>query len=172
MTMALLLAACGVEANDVPSLQDAQSAADEASVADPGANNEALMMAFTECLREQGLDVADPMVDADGNIGKPELVDGGSLDKEALGAAMEICGERLEGFTFGKKRGDVSEQVDQFLALAACLRDKGYNVADPTAETLDQWMADFKNGIDWDDPTAVSDYEICSGETVGAGGKK
>lgn len=171
----LLFTACGANGNDVPTLQDRQPAVKEESVTDLIEDNEAVMMAFTECLREQGLNVADPVVDADGNIGKPELIGGGEFDKEALGAAMEACGDHLEGFTFGKERGDANkqvEQIDQSLALAACLRERGYDVADPTIETLDQWRADFKDSIDWDDPAAIADFEECSGETVPDGGGK
>jgi len=172
LTLALLLAACGSDGADVPTLQDTQPATNEESVTDPIESNEALMMTFTECLREQGLNVADPVVGADGNIGKPELVGGGEFDKEVLGEAMEACREHLEGLTFEEKRIDVSELVDQSMALAACLRDKGYDVPDPTAETLVQWRNNFKDAIDWDDPSAIVDFEECSSETGAFGDGK
>lgn len=171
----LILVACGSDSNDVATLgttENTRVEAPNADAADPVLDNEAMMMAFTQCLRDQGIDVADPVVDSEGNVQKPELVEGAEFDKEAFGAAMEVCGEHLKGFTFEKERVDVSEEVDQFVALAACLRDKGYDVDEPTAETLDQWGADFKDAINWDDPAAVADYEECSGETVGEGGNK
>ena len=74
----------------------------------------------------------------------------------------------------GKKRVDVDDRVDtldQYLALATCMRDKGYDMDEPTAETLDQWMGDFKDAVNWDDPGAVADWEKCSGGD-GAGGRK
>jgi hypothetical protein len=170
----LILVACGSGSNDVPSLRTAEDTQAEApnAEADPLLDNEAMMMAFTECLREHGIDVLDPVVDADGNVEKPELAAGAEWDKETMGPAWEACAEHLEGFTFEKERVDVSEIVDQYVALAACLREKGYDVDDPTADTLDEWGEDFKNAINWDDPGAVADYEECSGETVGAGGGK
>jgi len=170
----LILAACGPDSNDVATLGTAESTQVEAPNADaaPILDNEAMMMAFTECLRDQGIDVLDPVVDADGNVEKPELAAGAEWDKETMGPAFEACAEHLEGFTFEKKRVDVSEVVDQYVALATCLRDKGYDVDDPTAETLDEWGDDFKRAINWDDPGAVADYEECSGETVGEGGGK
>ena len=73
---------------------------------------------------------------------------------------MEVCGKHLEGLTMGRERQDVSEQVDKLVALATCLREKGYDVDDPTAETLDQWRVDFRVEFDWDDPKAA--YEECS----------
>jgi hypothetical protein len=173
----LVLAACGSDSDDVPSLrtiEDTQGVDPTPDAADAVRDNEARMMAFTECLRDQGIEVVDPVVDSDGNVGKPEFAEGvdGKGKREDLGAAYEACAEHLEGFTFEEKRVGVSEQVDQFLALATCLREKGYDVDDPTAETLDQWQADFKFSIDWEDPAAVADYEECSGDTVGEGSEK
>ena len=170
----LILVACRLDSNDVPSLRTAEDTQAEApnAEADPLLDNEAMMMAFTECLREHGIDVLDPVVDADGNVQKPEFAEGVDAKREDFGAAYEACAEHLEGLTFERKRVDVSEIVDQSVALAACLRDKGYDVDDPTAETLGQWRADFKQAINWDDPGAVADFEECSGETVGKGGGK
>ncbi len=170
----LVLAACGSDSNDVASLRTTENTQVEATTdaADPLLDNEAMMMALTECLRDQGIEVMDPVVDADGNVDKPELVEGAEWDKETMGAAWEACEHHLEGFTWEKERVDMSELVDEYVALAACLREKGYDVDDPTAETLDQWGTDFKNAINWDDPAAVADYEECSGETVGGGSGK
>jgi hypothetical protein len=171
----LVIAACGSASDDVPSLrsiEDVQAVEPTASTADTVLENEAKMMAFTQCLRDQGLEVLDPVVDADGNVGKPELAEGIKWDKKRIDAAWKVCDEHLEGFTFEKESVDVSERVDQWVAVAACLRDKGYEVDEPTAETLDQWMGDFKNAINWDDPVAVADYEQCSGdEAAGTKGK-
>ena len=125
-------------------------------------DDEAKMMAFVQCMRDQGIEFKDPVVDSDGNVQRPEYVEGFTATREELGAAMEVCGEHLEGLTLGREREDVSEQVDQFVALATCLRDKGYDVDDPTAETLDQWGADFRVEFDWDNPAAMEAYEECS----------
>ena len=165
----LILAACGSSAaDDVPSL----GATPTPVAAEEALDNEARMMAFTQCLREQGIEVRDPVVDSEGNVEKPEFVDGLEAKKEAFGTAWEACAEHLEGFTFEKERVDVSEQVDQWVAIATCLRDKGYDVDDPTAETLDQWLGDFKERINWKDPEGVADYEECSGVAGFGGGKK
>jgi hypothetical protein len=175
---ALPLIACRSDSNDVPTLKDTKSApvdapgAPKADAADPLLDNEAKMMALTECLREQGIEVLDPVVDADGNVDKPEFAEGVEYDKETMGQAWEACEHHLEGFIWEKENVDVSEQVDQYIALATCLREKNYDLDDPTAETLDAWIVDFKTAIDWDDPAAVADYEACTGETVGKGDSK
>jgi hypothetical protein len=173
--MALLLAACGSDSEDVPTLiEDAPAEEPTAAAAGTVRDAEAAMMAFTECLREHGIEVYDPVVDAEGNVDKPEFVEGVDPKGEDMKAAWEACAEHLEGVTFGKKRIDVDDQVDtldQYLALATCMRDKGYDMDEPTAETLNQWMGDFKDTINWDDPGAVADWEECSGG-AGAGGSK
>jgi hypothetical protein len=64
--------------------------------------------------------------------------------------------------TLGRERPEVSEQVDQGVALATCLREKGYDVDDPTTETLSQWQVDFRVEFDWDDPKAQAAYKECS----------
>ena len=102
------------------------------------------------------------MVDADGNVQRPEFVKGFTATREELAAPYAACSHRLEGLTLGRERADVSEQVDQFVALATCLREKGYDVDDPTAETLDQWGGDFRVEFDWDDPAAMQAYQECS----------
>ena len=174
---ALLLTACTADTNDVPTLRDVRNAPMETpqtDASDPALDNEAKMMALTECLREHGIEVLDPVVDADGNVDKPELAEGVEWDKNA-GQAWEACEHHLEGFTgWGKERVDASEQaeqLDEYIALATCLREKNYDIDDPTAGMLDAWMGNFKKALDWDDPAAVADYEACTGETVGKGGK-
>jgi hypothetical protein len=173
----LLLVACQSNSNDVATLQGAGNTQVEASDVEDGSpalDDEAKMMALTECLRDHGIEVLDPVVDADGNVDKPELAEGVEWDKQA-GQAWEACEHHLEGFKgWGKKDADASEQVeqlDQYIALATCLREKNYDLDDPTAETLDAWMGNFKKSIDWDDPAAVADYAECSGETGKGGGK-
>lgn len=170
----LILVACRSDSNDVATLKTTESTQVEATAdADnPVLDNEAKMMALTECLREQGIEVMDPVVDAGGNVDKPELVAGVEWDNETMGPAWEACEHHLEGFTWEKERVDMSEVVDEYVALATCMREKGYDVDDPTAEALEQWGEDFKDAINWDDPAAVADYEICSGDTVGEGSGK
>jgi hypothetical protein len=170
----LTFAACGSDSDDVPSLNSVEGSSPADPVADAVLDDEAKMMAFTQCLRDQGIEVLDPVVDSEGNVGKPQFVEG--IDAKGK-EAWDVCAEHLEGMTFGRKGVDVVDQIDrldQFLALATCLRDKGYDVADPTAETLDQWMGDFKDAVNWDDPDSIADYEECSGTQIGgkSGGKK
>ena len=159
VAIGLLLAACGSSSNDVPSLGATPTAVVEQETLD----DEAAVMAFVQCMREEGIEFKDPVVDSDGNVQQPEFVEGFTITRAELAEPYAACFHHIEGLTFGRERGDLSEQVDQFVVLATCLRDKGYDVEDPTAETLEQWGVNFRVEFDWDDPAAMEAYEECSG---------
>jgi hypothetical protein len=164
----LLLTACGSESNDVPSL----AATPTPGAADEVLDVEASMMEFTECLRNEGMEITDPMVDSDGNIQMPQLVEGATASKEEWVAAYEVCGEIIENITFEKEEVDRSEQVDQYVELAACMREEGFDIEDPTAESLDIWLTDFKTVFDWKDPDAEADFETCFSDSSGGNNGK
>ena len=165
----LVLVACGSDSSDVPSLNTEDTPLVESTTESPDdtLDDEAKMMAFTQCMRDEGVEMVDAAVDSDGNVQRPTLAEGVEVPREKLGEAYEVCAEHLEGLTMGREREDLSEQVDRFVALATCLREKGYEVDDPTAETLDQWGADFRVEFDWDDPKAKAAYEECSSTDKG-----
>lgn len=166
--LGLNLAACSSDSNDVPSLSAPATLVGEVEDLD----DEARMMEFAECLRNEGMEVTDPGVDSDGNIQKPQLVEGATASKKEWGEAYEACGEIIKNITFEKEDIDISEQVDQYVELAACMRDEGFDVEDPTAETLDIWMVDFKNTIDWKDPDIQEAFDECMGGRSGGDGGK
>lgn len=168
VALLLALTACGSDSKDVPSLAVTPTAV----TADEVLSNEAIMMAFTECLREEGVEVMDPVVDSEGFVGKPAFVDGFEISKEELGAAMEVCEGILEGFTFEGKSRDRSEQIDEYVELVECLHEQGIDVDEPSASTLETWLVDFKAVIDWDDPDTMEAYETCSDTEGGPGGGK
>jgi len=161
----LALTACGSDSKDVPSL----AATPTAIAADEVLSNEAIMMEYSECLRDEGVEVMDPVVNSEGFVEKPEFVEGFEVYKEELGAAMEVCEAILEGFTFEGKNIDRSDQIDEYLELVACLHEEGIDIDEPTASTLDTWLIDFKRTFDWDDPDTMEAYETCSGTEGGAG---
>jgi hypothetical protein len=168
----LVLVGCGSASDGVPSLRTTEDrqvvgpATDtvDADAADASLDDEAAMMAFVQCMRDEGIEFKDPVVDSEGNVQRSEFVEGFTVTREELAEPYAACSHHLEGLTLGRERGDVSERVDQLVELAACLRDKGYDVDDPTAETLDQWGGDFRVEFDWDDPAAMEAYGECSNE--------
>ncbi|MEN8114577.1 MAG: hypothetical protein ABFS21_09335 [Actinomycetota bacterium] len=71
--LAVLTASCSSdsESPQIASLgSETQSASvdSDATETDSIADTEEAMLAFTQCLRDQGIDIDDPTVDADGNV--------------------------------------------------------------------------------------------------------
>jgi hypothetical protein len=164
--ISILLTACGSGTKDVVSLGGTSIP----EVADEILDNETLMMEYTACLRGEGIEVSDPVVNANGFVGKPQFLE--DVFKDELVAAIEVCAPLLMGFTFEQKAEDISEEVDKLVALAACLREEGITIDDPTAETLDTWQGDLKSVINFDDPSQVQVFETCSGGNINKGDKK
>jgi hypothetical protein len=166
--IALVLAACSSGSSDVPALntEDTQVVEPTTDAVDSAPNDEAKMMAFTQCMRDQGVELLDPVVDSDGNIQRPTLVEGAKVTRDGMGAAYDACAKHLEGLTIIEERVNVSEQVNQYVTIATCLRGKGYDVDDPTAETFDKWGMDFRIAFNWDDPAAAADFEECNVDMV------
>jgi hypothetical protein len=158
IAIGLLLAACNSTSDDVPSLAATPTAVVEDEIPD----DEAAVMAFVQCMRDEGIELKDPVVDSDGNVQPPEVVEGVELTREEWAAPYEVCGHYIEGTSFGREREDTSARGDQFVKIANCLSEKGYDVDEPTAETIDQWGIDFRVEFDWDDPEAMEAYEECS----------
>lgn len=145
-----LLAACGggsgeTSAEAVATLEDGTSdlgdADETATAADTGngagetLEADEAALAFSACMRDEGLDFPDIGVDAEGN---PQLRDAfgeAGLDprSEEFQAAREVCGELLQGAGFGGGRqqaGDNPEVQDAFVEYSECLRDEGLDVGD------------------------------------------
>lgn len=158
VAIGLLLVACGSASDDVPSLEATPTAILEDEILD----DEAAVMAFVQCMRDEGIELIDPVVDSDGNVQAPEVVEGVELTREEWTAPFEVCGHHIEDLSFGRERADTSAQVDQMVKLATCLNEKGYDVDEPTAETMDQWGVEFRVEFDWDDPDAMEAFEECS----------
>jgi len=157
-SLVLLLSACGSDSDGVPSL----AATPTPIIEEVPLDNEDAVMAFVQCMREEGIEFKDPEIDADGNIKKPQFVDGFSYTRKELAGPYVVCSHHIEGLSLGRKRGDITERVDKFVAIAICLNEKGYDVDEPTTETIGQWLIDFRTGFDWDDTDAQVAYEDCS----------
>ena len=144
----------------VASLDASVPASEEASVE---ATDEEQVLAFAQCLRDEGLEVQDPTVAADGTVNIRDLFQGqaeGQGPPEGFRAAFDVCGDLIDGLQRAPG-GDVdqSELQDSLLEFAQCVRDNGYDMPDP----------DFSAGpgrpfgdIDQSDPTFVAAQEACS----------
>jgi hypothetical protein len=137
-----LFAACGVgnAAGDegLATLEEPGQSGESATTTTASAGDvEEAALAFSECMRDEGVtDFPDPVFDAGGGgtLGSPDGEDGGiDFQSDEVQAAFEECGELLERAAFGPGGGnfDETELQDNLLAMAECLRDQGLDVDDP-----------------------------------------
>jgi hypothetical protein len=143
LVLALMAAACSDddETSQVASLETetAETSQDaEATESDRVADTEAAILAFTQCLRDQGIEIDDPTVDADGNLQLPPIgltsEADGTDPEEAMAAFADImasCEEHLEGITPTLSGHDTTEFEDAFLEYAQCMRSHGIDMPDP-----------------------------------------
>ena len=173
LAIGLLAAACSGSDSDagVASLEgESASEQSQDAVVDPASQEEAVM-AFTVCLRDEGLDVEDPVVDDEGNLRPPRLRDIADLDRDVAETAFESCNEYLEDVTFGLESEDRTEREDELLAFAACVRENGYDMPDPdfsTAGTPGSGGGGPFGGLDREDPAFQTALAACS-DVFGAG---
>lgn len=173
LAFGLLAAACGsADANSgVASLESDSQAEQAEDAAVDSTSQEEAVMAFTVCLRDEGLDVEDPVVDDQGNLRPPRLREIESMDREVAGAAFESCNEYLEDVTFGLDSEDRTEREDELLAFAACARENGYDMPDPdfsTERTPGQGGGGPFASLDREDPAFQTALAACS-DVFGAG---
>ena len=105
---------------------------------DPLADSEAAMLAFTQCLRGQGIDIDDPTVDANGNLQLAPIAFEATVDDPSeipdpskFEALLAPCEEHLEGIVMNASPVDTTEMEDSLLAYAGCMRDNGVDMPDP-----------------------------------------
>ena len=145
LVLALMASACSDSGGspEIASLETASANTpedDSNGDVDPEAESEAAMLAFTQCLRDQGIDVDDPTIDADGNMQLPPInieVPDVVTDPEELPDMSEFedmiapCEEHLEGVVSTFSSADTTEIEDMLLAYAECMRENGVDMPDP-----------------------------------------
>ena len=185
-------------ADDPPSVT-ADEPAPEPAPAEPGEDStdadlsdEELLLRFADCMRENGVDFPDPVVEADGTVRfgfRPGAGGAGAAQDLArdpdLPAAREACEDVLEGLSFGPGSGnfDTTELQDTLLRFAQCMRDNGVDMSDPDLSNFgpggnrDNGQGDgpFGGGIDFEDPDVAAALEVCQAEVnlgrFGRGGR-
>lgn len=124
---------------------------------------EAAALEAVACFREQGVDLPDPAVDADGNVQFSQDIDPSTLDEDALAAAQAACAEELSRVITGFIGTDLTGFQDGLLEYAQCMRDNGFDLPDPD-------FSNFASGgaaagpfgdIDPEDPDFVAANTVC-----------
>lgn len=112
---------------------------------------------FARCLRENGVDVADPAP------GQPVVIDG-SVDQDALAAAQEACADLAPGAGDGAAGTVPLPDLDALVALAQCMRSRGFDVPDPQQGPGGQVTQPLGSDLDLGDPELVEAREECATE--------
>ena len=167
-------------ASTMPEPAPAGPGEDDAATADADLSDEERLLRFADCMRENGVDFPDPVVEADGTVTfgfRPGAGGAGAAQEIGrdpdLPAAREACEHLLEGLSFGPGSGnfDTTELQDALLEFAQCMRDNGVDMGDPD-------LSDFGpgrnrdggppggpfGGIDFQDPDVVAALELCQEE--------
>ena len=199
LSIALAAAACGggddetasaapvvvVEGADDTAADDPASGADDgaatsddatsdAPTVEADATDEELALAFADCMRDEGIDFPDPTVAADGSVslippgGAANLgFDPGSPEFES---ASDVCGPLIQGASFLPTNDqDITEIEDNLLLFAECLRDLGFDVADPDLSGGFNPASIFGENFDPTDPANADAIAECQ-SVFGAGG--
>jgi hypothetical protein len=123
---------------------------------------EEAMLAFAECMRDNGVDFPDPGAD-----GRQEIrID--ARDEPTWRAAEEAC-EDLRPQMEPMSEEEQAQMTDQLLAQAACMRERGWDMPDPEIRTPGdggvQFLFPKPLDIDPDDPEFKADSEACREES-------
>jgi hypothetical protein len=178
VAFALVPAACGGSSDDGVASLDAETGA--AAETDERSFEESLLD-FTQCLREEGLDVPDPEFDEDGNLRfQPGGGPGGDqdIDIDELLAARDACSEFLVGISLDRIGIDQTALEDNLLAYAECMRGEGFDLPDPDlGSTLRRVLGQGEQNpegvagigpfgdIDFEDPDFIAADAVCRPET-------
>lgn len=130
LTLTLALSSCGSSSGGDDGIASVEGTSAEPSdstttTVDP----EEGMLQFTQCMRDHGIDMPDPSSD-----GGQVLLGGddGELDLQSdeFQEAQAACEDLLPDMG-SMAPGDVDELQDQLREVAACMRDRGFDVPDP-----------------------------------------
>ena len=137
LSLALVATACGSGKNasaEIASLGTTDSGTAPTTTS-PVDSQEALLK-YAACMRENGVDMADPTFDADGNPTGGGFGPGSGIDprSDEFQAAQTVCGDLLQGVTLGGRGRQVDREAIQnsLNDFTACLRDEGLQVDDVT----------------------------------------
>lgn len=129
-------------------------------------SSEEKLLSYVKCLREQGLDVPDPEVDAEGQLAvKP----GGSASADPAQrhafrakyeAAQKVCGSPPPGMLGASTSQDASALHDALLSFAKCMRAEGVDVPDPDPSGAGN-APSMLSGLDMNDQKVKAARDQC-----------
>ena len=158
----------------VASLETVPSA-EQADAPTPQIDSEQATLDFAQCLREQGVEVGDPSMSADGSMQMPPIEFVGSPDEDPEAAMAEMdaifaeCESHLDGIALtASDPGAGVAFEDALLEYAGCMRDQGIDMPDPDLSggggVIDLGISGPGDQEEWDDA-----HKECQPILAGAG---
>lgn len=141
IALAAMLAACTATAAapSVASLDDPATSGAPGSSPSPSAMTpQDAALAYARCMRENGVDMPDPVVSTDGDgsvsIGQSRPDGGPSISKDDFREAEQTCRHLMEAAMPEAGPPLSAEDMDKMLAFAQCMRENGIPMEDPSAD--------------------------------------
>jgi len=160
VALVLLTTACSSDddGESVATLGDGESTTSSTPASDQ--DLEGALLAFAECMRDEGVNVPDPQIDEDGRL--TFGAGAGNIDPNDpdVQAAFEACQDELPDFGQGIRFDPEQEAAfqDAQLEFARCMRENGVEIPDPTGDGI---MLGPDSGIDPTDPDVQAALEEC-----------
>jgi hypothetical protein len=172
LCLVLALAACGGgdgESAEVASLDDSAAKAEtdtETTTTTTSEDPQELLLDYTECMRDEGIDIPDPDFSGGGGGGRIIIGPGGiDPDDPDFREAQEKCSPMLEGLRRNFDEEDRKAFQEAALEFAKCMREHGVDVPDPDfsggAPGRRGPGGTFRTQIDPDDPDFQEAREAC-----------
>jgi hypothetical protein len=127
------------------------------------------MLEYAECMREHGVDMPDPELSEDGGgmITRREAGPNGGATgvpgDEEWEAAQEACGSIMEdarGSVTPPSPEERAEMQDKLVAMAECMRARGYDMPDPVVGSEGQISIEMRGGPDAGGPDGAGDDQL------------
>jgi hypothetical protein len=137
IAVALIATACGSGSNASAQVASLGSTAGTTPDTTVPVNTQDALLKYAACMRQNGVDMADPTFDADGNPSGGGFGPGSGIDPRSteFQTAQKACGDLLQGVQFGGRgrNGIDREAIQNSLNdFTGCLRDEGLAVDDIT----------------------------------------
>lgn len=168
----LALAACGgtaaSEDAEVASLGGSSTETETTTTTTTSDDPQEILLDFTECMRDEGIDLPDPDFSGGGGGGGRIVIGPGGVDPDDpdFRAAQEKCAPMLEGLNRNFDADDRQAFQDAALEFAKCMREHGIDMPDPDFSAgvpgrRGPGGAFRQGGIDPDDPDFQEAREAC-----------
>jgi hypothetical protein len=137
ISLALLATACGSGSNAAAQVASLGSTTGTTPGTTTPVNTQDALLKYAACMRQNGVNMADPTFDADGNPTGGGFGQGSGIDRTSteFQTAQKACGDLLQGVQFGgrgRTNVDRTKIQDSLNDFTACLRDEGLAVDDIT----------------------------------------